>query len=187
MTTFETNTKVVHNSLVQNLHQRSIISFISNCFFSLDGSSSLKKSSSQLNLPADYTNFHIPVKKPGTPLEVCNFDHFMAQDLYVFFSGTNRNCDHSCGWAELWEVLHHTQCWIPHEMEGIVHATDYLNYFHKKILFPGRTYRTSKWWQCLASGIKWFPDMDTRPLYLQPEKYQHQVFANCPLPPIIQR
>ena len=44
-----------------------------------------------------------------------------------------------------------------------------------KILFPGRTYRTSKWWQCLASGIKWFPDMDTRPLYLQPEKYQHQV------------
>ena len=52
----------------------------------------------------------------------------------MFFSGTNRNCDYSCGWAELWEVLHHTQCWIPHEMEGIVHATDHLNYFHKNLI-----------------------------------------------------
>ena len=48
--------------------------------------------------------------------------------------GTNGDRNHSCGWAELWEVLHHTQCWIPHEMEGIVRATDHLNYFQKNLI-----------------------------------------------------
>ena len=44
---------------------------------------------------------------------------FAAQQLYFWYSpGTNGNRNHSCGRAELWEVLHHAQRWVPHEMEG---------------------------------------------------------------------
>ena len=44
---------------------------------------------------------------------------FAAHQLYFWYSpGTNGNRNHSCGRAELWEVLHHAQRWVPHEMEG---------------------------------------------------------------------
>ena len=188
MTTFETNTKVVHNSLVQNLHQRSIISFISNCFFSLDGSSFLKKILHSSIYPLTTPISIFLWKSPEPPwrfvtliiswLKICMF-FFQVQIGIVITHVVELNFERSfitlnVEFLMKWKVLCMQQTiWI----------------IFIKILFPGRTYRTSKWWQCLASGIKWFPDMDTRPLYLQPEKYQHQVFADadCPLPPIIQR
>ena len=78
-------------------------------------------------------------------------------------SGTNRNCDHSCGWAELWEVLHHTQCWIPHEMEGIVHETDHLNYLHKRSYFQDERIELQNGGNALHLGsndsLIWTPDL----------------------------
>ena len=173
MTTFETNTKVGHNSLVKNLYQRSTISFISNCFFSLDGSSFLKKlftAQSTLWLH----QFPYSCEKARNPLGGLSLWSFYGSRLVFFFqvqigivithvvelnferSFITLNVEFLMKWKVLWGQQ---TIWI----------------IFKKILFPGRTYRTTKWWQCLASGIKWFPDMDTRPVYLQPEKYQHQV------------
>ena len=162
MTTFETNTKVVHNSLVQNLHQRSIISFISNCFFSLDGSSFLKKILHSSIYPLTTPISIFLWKSPEPPWRFVTLIISWLK-ISMFFSGTNRNCDHSCGWAELWEVLHHTQCWIPHEMEGIVHETDHLNYLHKRSYFQDERIELQNGGNALHLGsndsLIWTPDL----------------------------
>ena len=104
MTTFETNTKVVHNSLLKNLYQRSTISFVSNCFFSLDGSSSLTKvlRSSIYLLTTPISIFLW--KSPEPPWR------FVALII---------------SWLKISMLF---------QVQGIVHASDHLNYFNKNLI-----------------------------------------------------